>query len=358
MSMDSQQFLHDVNENRAIKIAVVSFDSLGDSLLYLLLAYNLHQNNFDVTYVGNVGHQLSGWVPILKTLPYPDVDQIEEALADYDLVIKSPRKLVRNRMETDSEYLARLKSKYILVCQKAPASWVCDHTQRLSATLPPDQLECVNALAKASGSIRFRRFKDESAVDILCAYMREKMQLSAVSRQVAIMPPSHLRFRRFEKRIIVSPDSAGPEDKNWGKQQFLGLCRQLKKIGYQPVIIVSPVNYTEWQLLNREEFEMPLFNNIGDLAAYIFESAVMVANDSGNGHLASFLGVPVVTIYKKRNPKFHWRPDWSAGTVVCPKLVVKFFNYRVWRPFVSIRQVLSAVFEVLDKSKGLEAKGN
>jgi ADP-heptose:LPS heptosyltransferase len=345
--MDSEQSKNDGNQARRIKIAVVSFDSLGDSLLYLLLAYNLHQNNFDVTYFGNVGHQLSEWIPILKTLPYPDIDHIEEALADYDLVIKSPRKLVRNRMETDSEYLARLKSKYILVCQKAPVSWVCDHTQRLSTTLPPDQCDCVNALAKASGSIRFRRFKDESTVDILCAYMREKMQLSVVSRQVAIMPPPHLRFRRFEKRIIVSPDSAGPEDKNWGKQQFLSLCRQLKSIGYQPVIVVSPANYNEWQLLNRDEFELPLFNNIGDLASFIFESVLMVANDSGNGHLASFLGVPVVTIYKKRNPRFHWRPDWSAGKVVCPRLVVKFFNYRVWRPFVSIRQVLAAIFELL-----------
>jgi ADP-heptose:LPS heptosyltransferase len=42
-------------------------------------------------------------------------------------------------------------------------------------------------------------------------------------------------------------------------------------------------------LLNRDEFELPLFNNIGDLASFIFESALMVANDSGNGHLASFL---------------------------------------------------------------------
>jgi ADP-heptose:LPS heptosyltransferase len=345
--MDSEQSKNDGNQARRIKIAVVSFDSLGDSFLYLLLVYNLHQNNFDVTYFGNVGHQLSEWIPILKTLPYPDIDHIEEALADYDLVIKSPRKLVRNRMETDSEYLARLKSKYILVCQKAPVSWVCDHTQRLSATLPPDLCDCVNALAKASGSIRFRRFKDESAVDIMCAYMREKMQLCVVSRQVAIMPPPHLRFRHFEKRIIVSPDSAGPEDKNWGKQQFLSLCRQLKSIGYEPVIVVSPANYNEWQLLNRDEFELPLFNNIGDLASFIFESALMVANDSGNGHLASFLGVPVVTIYKKRNPRFHWRPDWSAGKVVCPRLVVKIFNYRVWRPFVSIRQVLAAIFELL-----------
>lgn len=82
-----------------------------------------------------------------------------------------------------------------------------------------------------------------------------------------------------------------------GRQQFLSLCRQIKSIGYQSAIVVSPANYNEWQLLNCEEFELPLFNSIGDLASYIFKSALMVANGSGNGHLASFLGVPVVTSY-------------------------------------------------------------
>jgi hypothetical protein len=347
--MDPQQLHHDLDKNKLIKIAVVSFDSLGDSLLYLLLAYNLQQNGFDVTYVGKVGNQLSEWIPGLKTQPYPEIDDMEKVLADYHLVIKCPRKHVRVKLEENPAYLARIKSKYLLVCQKAPDSWVYDHTQRLRSKLPSDLCESVQALAKSSGSIRFKPFKDESAVDILCTYMKEKMQLAVVVRQVDIMPPPHLRFRRFEKRIIVSPDSAGPEEKNWGRQQFLSLCRQIKSIGYQPVIVVSPANYNEWQLLNRDEFELPLFNSIGDLAAFIFESGLMVANDSGNGHLASFLGLPVVTIYKKRNPKFHWRPDWSAAKVVCPRLVIKLFNYRVWRPFVSIRQVLSAISELLAK---------
>ena len=343
--MDCQQF--EQNNNNLIKIAVVSFDSLGDSLLYLLLAYNLQQNGFDVTYFGKVGDELSEWIPSLRMLPCAESDDMEMVLADYHLVIKCPRKHVRNRLNKDAEYLVHLKSKYLLVCQKAPESWVYDHTQRLRSELSPDLCESLQALAKSSGSIRFKPFKDESAVDILCTYMQKKMQLAIVSRQVAIKPPPHLRFRRYDKRIIVSPDSAGPEGKNWGQQQFLSLCRQLKSVGYKPVIVVSPANYNEWQLLNRDEFELPLFNNIGDLASFIFESALMVANDSGNGHLASFLGVPVVTIYKKPNPKFHWRPDWSAGKVVYPKLVIKFFNYRVWRPFVSTRQVFAAISELL-----------
>lgn len=341
--MMDQILNNEESRNRLIKIAVVSFDSLGDSLLYILLAYNLHQNHYDVTFIGNVGDQLSEWIPDIKILPYPELDFMEEALAHYDLVINSPRRMIRAKLADDPEYLAYLRSKYLLVCQKTPESWVFDHTQRLSKQLRPELFNAVSSLAKASGSIRFRHFRDESAVDILCAYMREKLQLSKVTRYVQITPPSNLRYRQYFNRIIVSPDSAGPEDKNWGEQQFLSLCRQLKKSGYQPVIVVSPANYNKWELLNRAEFEMPLFNSIGDLAAYIYESAVVIANDSGNGHLASFLGLPVVTIYKKRNPKFHWRPDWSPVSVVFPKLVIKLFNYRIWKPFVTVRMVLDAI---------------
>lgn len=345
--MDSQQLDNDGNKSRPLQIAVVSFDSLGDSLLYLLLAYNLQKNNFDVTYFGNIGYQLSDWFPSLKILPYPEFSAMDEALSGYQLVIMSPPRSVRNRLEADPEYLKYLREKYLLICQKTPVSWVYDHTERLKSLLPPDLFESVKALAKSSGPIRFRHFKDESAVEILCAYMREKMQLSVVSRHVAYTPLQQLKFRYYDKRIIVSPDSAGPEDKNWGKQQFLSLCRQLRNIGYQPVIVVSPANHSEWQMLSQGEFETPLFENISHLASYIYESALLVANDSGNGHLASFLGIPVVTIYKKRNPKFHWRPDWAAGKVVCPILVITFFSYRVWRPFVSTGMVLSAISELL-----------
>lgn len=145
---------------------------------------------------------------------------MEMALADYHLVIKSPRKYLRKKLEAEPDYLVHLKSKYLLVCQSAPESWVYDHTPRLRSALSPDLCESLQAIAKSSGSIRFKPFKDESAVDILCTYMQEKMQLAIVSRQVPIMPPPHLRFRRFEKRIIVSPDFAGAEDKNWGGNNF------------------------------------------------------------------------------------------------------------------------------------------
>jgi heptosyltransferase III len=332
------------------RVAVVSFDSLGDSLLYILLAQNLQRNNFEVTYFGVFGYQLAEWIPHLRFLPYPDFNAMDEALAPYDLVLISPPREYRNNMNADQAFLQHLKQHYLLMCQKVPSSWSYDHTVRLKQSLYPDLFESIKDLAQASGSIRFKEFNGESVVDILLTYLQEEMKLSYVIRNVPLTPPPHLIYKRFEKRIIVSPDSAGPEDKNWGKQQFLSLCATLKSKGYAPKIVVSPSNHQEWKLLSKGEYDTPLFEDIGKLAAYMYESAAVVANDSGNGHLASFLGIPVVTIYKKRNPKFHWRPDWSVGKVVCPKMVVKFFGIRVWRPFVTNKMILNALARVIDLS--------
>ncbi|MDQ5942536.1 MAG: hypothetical protein QG572_1352 [Pseudomonadota bacterium] len=45
------------------RIALVAFSSLGDGLIYLMMAENLRLNGFSVTYFGNIGHQLRAWLP-------------------------------------------------------------------------------------------------------------------------------------------------------------------------------------------------------------------------------------------------------------------------------------------------------
>jgi ADP-heptose:LPS heptosyltransferase len=113
----------------------------------------------------------------------------------------------------------------------------------------------------------------------------------------------------------------------------------LKALGYAPEIVVAPENHAVWEKRAGGAFATPRFDNIGELAAYLYESSVVVANDSGNGHLASFLGIPVVTVYRKKNPLFHWRPDWKPGIVVCPSLPWQ----KMWKYLVRPSQVVAAI---------------
>ena len=326
-------------------IALVAFSSLGDGLIYLMMAENLRLNGYNVTYYGTLAHQIRHWLPQLKILPYPQPENFEEELQGYDLVIMSPPQFMRNVM--DVQTTERLRQKYILICQKAPQLWFHDHTERIRSSYDPIIFEELRQLLNCSGSIHFRRFTHESVVDITLSFMREKMQLQHLQRYVALTPPVGLLPRRYHKRIVVSPDSAWAEKKNWPPQSFIKLCNKLRALGYDPKIVVAPSNHASWMNMPDNDFETPRFEDINSLSAFLYESAAIVANDSGNGHLASFLGVPVVTIYRKRNPVFHWRPAWGAGAVICPTLTFRWGRKTIWKPFISVTAILKAVEQLI-----------
>ena len=326
-------------------VALVAFDSLGDGLIYLMMAENLRQNGFDVTCYGNVAHQMRRWLADLDVRPYPERDEFEREFAAYDLVIMSPPQFLRDAM--DEQKTAALREKYLLICQKAPKNWHFDHTQRLSRTLSTGAFEQLQGLMNCSGSIRFKNFADESAVEMTLQYLSERMHLKNVTKEIRLTPPAELLFRRYPKRIIVSPDSAGPEKKNWTPSSFIELCQRLKTRSYEPEIVVAPKNHSRWASMGSNVFTTPCFADIDQLSAHLYESGAVIANDSGNGHLASFLKIPVVTIYRKKNPVFHWRPDWGPGVVVCPTLTIPWPGGPIWKPFVRPAEVVSALEELL-----------
>lgn len=71
---------------------------------------------------------------------------------------------------------------------------------------------------------------------------------------------------------------------------------------------------------------------MAELASFIFESGTIVANDSGNGHLAPFLGVPSITICRKRNPYFFGGPigarvRWFVPESYYPAPMAQFFDH-------------------------------
>jgi len=325
----------------AARLAVVAFSSLGDGLLYVMMADNLRRAGFAVTYFGDLVHQLRDWLPQLDIRPYPARDRFDEALDAFDLVVCSPPQFMRDALTPESTDI--LRRKWLLVCQKAPESWTHDLSEYHRDRCPAAVRAQLAPLLKCAGSIRYKRFERESVVDITLDYMRTRMGLPQVDKHVALTPPAGLKHRRHDRRVVVSPDSAGPEKKDWTPARFLRLCQHLKVRGYDPHIVVAPKNHERWQALAGDRFPVPRFDRIDGLAAFIYESRCLVANDSGNGHLASFLGVPTITIYRKQNPYFHWRPDWAPGTVVCPRLTLPWLGENTWKAFIPTGRILAAV---------------
>ncbi len=160
--------------------------------------------------------------------------------------------------------------------------------------------------------------------------------------------------QKYSKRVLIHPTSNDPK-RNWGKKQFLELAKLLEIEGYSPVFCVSPNERMEWGKLG---IELPLFENLKELAAYIYESGFLIGNDSGLGHLASNLGIKTLTV--SGNPKRIrlWRPDWAHGKVVTipfPLPNFKTINFRMrenyWQKFIPVKKIFKAFMELTHESR-------
>ncbi len=151
------------------------------------------------------------------------------------------------------------------------------------------------------------------------------------------------------KRVLVHPTS-NSHVKNWRPEQFLALCDRLTGLGWRPVFTLAPYEYTQWEKIVGNRYEIKVFENLADLARYYVASGAFIGNDSGNAHLASCLGLPSLVIFGRWRRYPPWRPAWGLSRVVSPKLPAP----GDWRDRVSVERVYQAFSELLaDESKGV-----
>ncbi|MBM3208460.1 MAG: glycosyltransferase family 9 protein, partial [Chlamydiae bacterium] len=185
-------------------------------------------------------------------------------------------------------------------------------------------------------------------VENLEMFCREILNLEFFSKSNGIIATKNLKHRKYIKRIIIHPTSSR-DGKNWPKEKYIQVMQKLLKKGLDPKIIVHGSEREEW----KEYLEFcPEFTSLSELSAYVYESGVMIGNDSGIGHLASCLGIPTVTICRSKMASLFWRPSWSEGIVLYPSSIVpniKGLRWRdkYWKSFVFVPQVLAAVNKLI-----------
>ncbi|MAZ77740.1 MAG: hypothetical protein CMF39_03590 [Legionellaceae bacterium] len=316
------------------KIALIASYGLGDALLFLIIADNLYRNGYDATFYSNMLAQMQDWIPHVKCLPFPD------ALPEgFDLVMADTHSVLTKNANNIGE-LAKKVVFFSMANQGRTKSLCADHASKFS-----DKPRLAK-LAKGAGvAIKYAKdgdiFKRENRmVQNVETFCREILKLDHVTSDNGITPPAHLIHRQYKKRIILHPLSSTPE-RNWSADQYIELAKQLKKRGFNPVFITSPQERDEWIARVKDDFELPLFPSIADLAAYVYESDYMIGNESGIGHLASNLGLPTLSIYRKRH-HYQWQPNWTPGIAVKPSVLWRLFPKHAWRRFISVRRVLKA----------------
>jgi heptosyltransferase III len=291
------------------KVAIFCHNGLGDGIVALVLSHNLHLNGFQVDTYQNLLGNLQNWFPHLPILPYPPMHQIEDLFSRYDLLCvfqdtASPfiQKLIS---EGKSRYPERVKVLYIY-----PSAHIVHEPYYQDARVDPSRPIAEN----------------------MWRFCEQMLQLSKISRTNGIVPPLGLRHRLHRNRIFIHSTSSRP-GKNWQKQKFEALALHLETRGYHVI----------WA----HDHEQSLHH----LASAIYESGFFIGNDSGPGHLASALGIPTVTIARRKSYCNFYAPCFTEGSLVTPgSWIPNLGGFRLrdryWKHFISVRKVLRS-FEKL-----------
>src|SRR5438477_9339640 len=101
-----------------------------------------------------------------------------------------------------------------------------------------------------------------------------------------------LGFTASGNDVVIHPGS-GSEKKNWPREKFVELAQRLGEKGIRVRVLAGEVEREKWT-----DAEIAQFANVVAPADYVglfneLKSArVVVANDSGPGHLAGIMGLP------------------------------------------------------------------
>lgn len=275
-------------------VAVLGGQGLGDNLLEMVLLENARRAGLQVTMFCSRMCELHNWFPQHRIVPSLQPEGAGHALAGFRLILspKDPWPGIDQDLAENWMNYGRLYRK---------------NTNR------------VEDMASISG----RLFK-----------------LTDPARFSGIRPPASLQHRRYPQRVCLHPTSA-ERSKNWLPQRFLALAERLRAKGFEPVFIMSAVEQEDWQPIIADQFPLHSFAGVDQCAAFLYESGFFIGNDSGGGHLASCLDIPVLSIHGRKGKSRVWRPGWGQVEVVTPllNLIGGSPRQHLWKYFLSVSAV-------------------
>ncbi|MCI5224687.1 MAG: hypothetical protein D3924_18965 [Candidatus Electrothrix sp. AR4] len=275
-------------------VAVLGGQGLGDNLLELVLLENARLAGWQATMFSTRMCELSNWFPLHRFEPTVQAETADQALAGFQLILFP-------------------KSPWLGVGEAVAASWI-DYGRMYQ-----EHANRAEDMARISGEV---------------------FDLDEPTRINGIRPPASLQHRRHQRRVCIHPTSA-ETNKNWLPKRFLALAARLLTKGFEPVFIMSAAERQAWQPVIGESFPLHTFADVDQCAAFLYESGYFIGNDSGGGHLASCLDIPVLSIHGRKGKSRIWRPGWGLVEVVTPKINVigGSLRQRLWKYFLSVSAV-------------------
>ncbi len=310
-----------------MKAGVFCHNGLGDGVNCLVLSNHLHLNGWEVdTYQNTIG-SMQNWFPHLPVQSYPKMEDLPRILSTYEwffIVQNDTDEFVKSLiLEAKKRNPEKTKVLYLY-----PSPNIINESYYLDCLTDPKKSIAEN-------------------MRIVC---RKVLQLPKMTTGNGFTPPPGLIQHKYPKRIVIHPTSARPT-RNWPKEKFVKLALHLQNKGYQPVFVPGFENITQWQDV---EFEIANFANLDELSRYIYESGFLIGNDSGLGHLASALGIPTLTLCRRKAWANMWAPSFHHNVVMTPSSLIPNIRGlrlrdRHWKKFISVKKVLRGFQELVLK---------
>lgn len=132
--------------------------------------------------------------------------------------------------------------------------------------------------------------------------------------------PATVEAHRGPKRRILIHPGSGSRRKNWPLENFIHVYRALHRRSASVRWVLGPAEAHMAQALkNAGVVETDVYSN-DDLIRFcrrLPDADLFLGNDGGLGHLAAFLGTPVMAIFGPSDP-VRWRPVGADVTVLSP----------------------------------------
>lgn len=311
---------------RAKRVAVVPCPALGDVTLYLHLAWIFHRSGAQVSFHSGLLVSAQAYFPWIELKDDAGLS-LSQLAATHDLVVSYVNWLHRTGEVVD-DVLQAPNVAYV-TAKKLPRSLALDGRAVTVAGM---------SFAGACRPLCLQSRTGWSMVQWVDHYAREVFGLSCDEPVQVRLPTAGQATRPC---VSIFPTTPEPS-KNYSLHGFVRLARRLERLGWRVEFVCMPAEQAQIEAAARP-FPVRSFDSIKHLMDHLSGCEVVISNDSGGGHLGSLMGLRTFTITRKR-PDFVWRPGFNPhNQVIAPLLTFKVRGRHVWRPFVPLWRIPSAL---------------
>ena len=127
-----------------------------------------------------------------------------------------------------------------------------------------------------------------------------------------------IRYRSVKNGYLVLHPGSSDKARSWPDCHWKELAKLLTK-RFKVSLVVTKESHNLFQSLKTEGLELQYFEgSLTSFCDYIKNQKCLIALDSMAGHLGSFLGIPVVSLFGSQNPELT-KPSNKYGKIIIPQ---------------------------------------